>query len=65
LHWARIWARGESVRSFCLESGWNRSTFYCWRQRTLEKVAATLNAEKAARSPLRLPARIANIGIDG
>ena len=40
LQWARMRATGESIRSFCLESGRNRSIFYYWRKRMLEKVAA-------------------------
>src|SRR5262245_27942341 len=47
LQWARMRARGESIRSFCLKSGRKRSTFYYWRKRTLEEVAAALNAERA------------------
>ena len=49
LRWARMRATGESIRSFCLESGRNRSIFYYWRKRMLEKVAASLNAERAGQ----------------
>jgi len=49
LQWARMRATGESIRSFCLESGRNRSIFYYWRKRMLEKVAASLNAERAGQ----------------
>ena len=49
LQWARMRARGESIRTFCLEGGWKRRTFYYRRGRALNRVAAFLNEQRAAK----------------
>jgi hypothetical protein len=55
LRWARMRARGESIRTFCLEGGPKRSTLYYRRGRDLDRVAAFLNEQRAVFS-LRPPA---------
>jgi hypothetical protein len=47
LQWARMRARGESIRAFCVEGGRNRSTFYNRRGGALNRVAAFLNEQRA------------------
>jgi hypothetical protein len=46
LLWARMRARGESIRTFCVEGGRKRSTFYRRRGRALDRVAAFLNEQR-------------------
>jgi hypothetical protein len=58
LQWARMRARGESIRAFCVEGGRKRSTLYYWRRHTLEKVAASLNAERATYEARPLTRRL-------
>jgi hypothetical protein len=51
LQWARMRARGESIRAFCVEGGRKRSTFYYRRGRALNRVATFLNEQRAGKTP--------------
>ena len=44
LTWARLRAAGGSVRDFCREKGWPRSTFERERAEALSRIAHFLNA---------------------
>jgi hypothetical protein len=57
LQWARMRARGESVRAFCLEGGRNRSTFYYRRGQALNRVATFLKRSGRGRHQTRSPSR--------
>lgn len=47
-HWALCTARRRSVRKLCREKGWVPASFYLWRARALDLLAATLNARGVA-----------------
>jgi hypothetical protein len=48
LTWARVRAGGGSFQMHCRETGYSRSTAYYQRDRSLKRVAAWLNRERAA-----------------